>query len=89
MYEELDKFKPDIIGLTTFTSFYTDTIEFANKIKAKYSDAPDNLIDEGLGPEFKLPGAFEEFVSKPTRLKEAAKSEGEGGRIQFNEDGTL
>jgi len=36
IYEEIDKFKPDIIGLTTFTSFYNDTIDFAKNMKSKY-----------------------------------------------------
>lgn len=35
IYLELDNFSPDIIGLTTFTSYYQDAVDFAKKIKQK------------------------------------------------------
>ena len=36
IYEEIEKFHPDVIGLTTFTSFYQDSIDFAKLMKSKY-----------------------------------------------------
>lgn len=33
--KELEKFNPDIIGLSTFTSYYQNTIDFAKKMKNK------------------------------------------------------
>lgn len=36
IYEKIDNFNPDIIGLTTFTSYYQDSIDFSSIIKSKY-----------------------------------------------------
>lgn len=36
IYHEIAIFKPDIIGLTTYTSYYQDSIDFASKMKSLY-----------------------------------------------------
>ncbi len=36
IYKEISIFKPDIIGLTTYTSYYQDSIDFASKMKSFY-----------------------------------------------------
>jgi len=33
VHKEIRSFKPDIIGLTTYTSYYQDSIDFAKKIE--------------------------------------------------------
>lgn len=36
IYAEIDKFKPDVIGLSTYTSYYQDAIDFSRIIKSKH-----------------------------------------------------
>lgn len=36
VYDQIDRFKPDIIGITTFTSFYQDILDFTKIIKSRY-----------------------------------------------------
>jgi len=53
---EIEKFNPDIIGLSTFTSYYQDVIDFTKKIKLKY---PNIKVIIG-GPHMTtLPGSFD------------------------------
>lgn len=38
IYSEIEKFRPEIIGVTTFTSYYQDVIDFSNIIINKYPE---------------------------------------------------
>ncbi len=44
---EMEKFKPDIMGIVLYTTYYTEDINFCKKMKQRYP----NLIIIGGGPQ--------------------------------------